>query len=267
MNILSQLMDESTRLPAIIALLYRVPAVLIALTLHELAHGYVALRCGDPTAQMMGRLSFNPLRHLHPIGTIMMFLFGFGFARPVPVNSRNFRNYRRDDLLVSLAGVTANFLLFFFSTLLLFGLNQLLWKPEIWAEASQREFLRADGLMNYLFYQILNPPQELSYGFSQLMRTPWLIYAQRFLMVFSMINLSLCLFNLLPIPPFDGYHVFNDIFLRGKLHVSAKVVSVLVIAVFALFYFSSFASRWLGQAVYFVQGSVSELILWIFGLG
>ena len=111
MNILSQLMDETTRLSAVIALLYRVPAVLIALTLHELAHGYVALRCGDPTAQMLGRLTFNPLRHLDPIGTLFMFLFGFGWARPVPVNPRNFKRFRRDDFLVSAAGVTVNFLL------------------------------------------------------------------------------------------------------------------------------------------------------------
>ena len=89
LSILSQL--QSDPVSTLIALLYRVPAVLIALTLHELAHGYVALRCGDPTAQMMGRLSFNPLRHLDPVGTAFMLLFGFGWARPVPVNPRNFK--------------------------------------------------------------------------------------------------------------------------------------------------------------------------------
>ena len=70
MSIFSQLQSDPTG--TIIMVLYRIPAVLIALTLHELAHGYVALRCGDPTAQMMGRLSFNPLRHLDPIGAVFM---------------------------------------------------------------------------------------------------------------------------------------------------------------------------------------------------
>ena len=75
MSILSQLQSDPTGF--LISFLYRVPAVLIALTLHELAHGYVALKCGDPTAQMLGRLTFNPLKHLDPVGTIFMFLFGF----------------------------------------------------------------------------------------------------------------------------------------------------------------------------------------------
>ena len=110
LSILSQL--QSDPVSTLIALLYRVPAVLIALTLHELAHGYVALRCGDPTAQMMGRLSFNPLRHLDPVGMAFMLLFGFGWARPVPVNPRNFKHFRRDDLLVSIAGVAMNLILF-----------------------------------------------------------------------------------------------------------------------------------------------------------
>ena len=161
-----------------------------------------------------------------------------------------------------------NLLLFFFSTWVVFGLNQVLWKPEIWAAESitQREFLRADGLMNYLLYQLVNPPAELASGFRPLMRVPWLIYVQRFVMMFSMINLSLAVFNLLPIPPLDGYHVVNDIFLRGRLHLPARVVNILVIAVLVMFYFFDFASRWLGRAVYFIQGGVAELILMIFGM-
>ena len=116
MGILSQWQSDPTG--TLILLLYRAPAVLIALTLHELAHGYIALRCGDPTAQMLGRLSFNPLKHLDPVGTLFMFLFGFGWAKPVPVNPRNFRHFKRDDIIVSLAGVTMNLLqVIFFSAL------------------------------------------------------------------------------------------------------------------------------------------------------
>ena len=127
MGILSGLQSDPQG--TLILLLYRIPAILIALTLHELAHGYVALRCGDPTAQMMGRLSFNPLRHLDPIGTLFMLLFGFGWARPVPVNPRNFKNFRRDDLLVSIAGVVTNFCLFFLSMLIMVLTTTLLFTP------------------------------------------------------------------------------------------------------------------------------------------
>lgn len=272
MDILSGLQSDFTG--TVIELLYRIPAVLIALTLHELAHGYVALKCGDPTAQMLGRLTFNPLKHLTPIGTIMMILFRVGFAKPVPVNPRNFKHYRRDDLLVSIAGVTVNFILFFLTTWLIFGLNQALWKPEFLAgkvgmdrahlETAQRSFLRMDGIMNMAFYQLVTYPADSA---ADLMRTPWLIYVQRFLMTFSIINLCYCLFNLLPIPPLDGYHVVNDIFLRGKLHIPAKVVNALAVGLLFLVYFSSFFSVWFSRAVQFVQGGVAEMILAICGMG
>ena len=123
-NLISQL--RSDPVAALASMLISIPAILIALTLHEIAHGYVAKRCGDPTAEMLGRLSLNPLHHLDPIGTLCMLIFGFGWAKPVPINPRNFKNYRRDDLLVSLAGITVNLLLFFFATLLMTGLNQII---------------------------------------------------------------------------------------------------------------------------------------------
>jgi len=80
------------------------------LTIHEFAHGWVAHKCGDDTALYAGRLTLNPLAHLDLFGTIAFIIAGFGWAKPVPVNPYNFRNPRRDDILVSLAGVTANFL-------------------------------------------------------------------------------------------------------------------------------------------------------------
>ena len=86
--------------------------ILLSLILHECAHGYVALKCGDPTAWMMGRLSLNPAKHLDPIGTLCMVFLRVGWAKPVPVNPRNFRHYRRDYILVSIAGIAVNFLLF-----------------------------------------------------------------------------------------------------------------------------------------------------------
>lgn len=87
------------------------PAILFALTVHEYAHGWVADRLGDPTAREAGRLTFNPLAHLDPIGTLMLFLVHFGWAKPVPVNPYNLRNPKRDMIWVSLAGPVANILL------------------------------------------------------------------------------------------------------------------------------------------------------------
>ncbi|MBR3739425.1 MAG: site-2 protease family protein [Clostridia bacterium] len=308
MGILSAL--QSDPIGTLIILLYQIPAILIALTLHELSHGYVAYRCGDPTAQMMGRLTFNPLKHLDPIGTLFMVLFGFGWARPVPVNPRNYKHYRRDDLLVSLAGIAMNFCLFLMIMLLMTGVNQLLWKPELWTLGSlttPREFLSFQGMNFYTvlsggnsiivedatqyirsvtdnsaYLSLLTPSQfqnmSIVYdstgtyyfaleGLSEYLRSPWLIYVQRFLMFFARINLSLAVFNLIPIPPLDGYHVVNDIFLRGRLHIPAKVMNLLMIGMLALFYFTDIFSTAISTAVYFVQGGVLNAILWVFGLG
>ena len=308
LGILSSLQSDPRG--TLIILLYNLPAVLISLTLHELAHGYVALRCGDPTAQMMGRLSFNPLRHLDPIGTLFMFLFGFGWARPVPVNPRNYKNFRRDDLLVSIAGIVMNLCLFLTATCFMVGLNQLLWKPEVWQLGSMTtpsQFLRFDGMNFYpilsgenhlvierandylasvsggqAYLNILTPMKYRSmslvytaagdYYFTadvmnEYLRYPWMMYIQRFLMYFTRINLSLAVFNLLPIPPLDGYHVVNDIFLRGRLHIPAKVVNILMVGMLILLYFTTFITTAISTAVSFVQGAVINGILAVFGLG
>jgi Zn-dependent protease len=88
--------------------LLRIPAILIAITIHEFAHGWVALLSGDATARNQGRLTLNPLAHLDPLGALMMFFGPFGWARPVPVNPNNFRNRRRDMILVAAAGPVSN---------------------------------------------------------------------------------------------------------------------------------------------------------------
>lgn len=92
-------------------------AFLISLSCHEAAHAYVANRLGDPTAKLMGRLTLNPFKHLDPWGTIFLFIVGFGWGIPVPINPRNFKNEKLDSLKVSLAGPATNLLLAF-----LFGL-------------------------------------------------------------------------------------------------------------------------------------------------
>jgi Zn-dependent protease len=91
-------------------LILSAPAILFGLTIHEFSHGWVAWQLGDPTAKMMGRLTLNPLKHLDPIGTIALFLFRFGWAKPVPIDPRNFRHPTRDMAISSLAGPGANLL-------------------------------------------------------------------------------------------------------------------------------------------------------------
>jgi len=91
--------------------------LLYSIILHELAHGWVAWRMGDPTAKWLGRLTLNPLKHLDPLGTAMLFLFGFGWAKPVPVNLSNIPNTRRGFILVSSAGIIANMIVAFLALL------------------------------------------------------------------------------------------------------------------------------------------------------
>lgn len=93
--------------------------LLYSIIIHELAHGWVAYKMGDSTAKWLGRLSLNPMRHIDPVGTIMLFVFGFGWAKPVPVNFNNLRDFRKGLIFVSSAGIIANILLAFLSLLLL----------------------------------------------------------------------------------------------------------------------------------------------------
>ncbi|MEL7649454.1 MAG: site-2 protease family protein [Sedimentibacter sp.] len=95
------------------------PGILLGISIHEFSHGYAAVKMGDDTPLMQGRLTLNPLKHLDPMGFMCLLLFGFGWAKPVMINSRNFKNPRRDDAIVSIAGPLANFLTAFLFVLLL----------------------------------------------------------------------------------------------------------------------------------------------------
>ena len=180
------------------SLLYRVPATLIALILHEWAHGFVAYKLGDPTAKMMGRLSLNPLHHLDPLGTMLLFVAGFGWAKPVPIDPHYFKHKNRDDLLVSIAGITMNVLLFLaFYTLYYAALR---------IAVSSGFLVRWQGAFYY------------ASGRNALFE-----YALTLLQYTAVLNLSLAVFNLLPVPPLDGSHLFNDLFLKKNLFVSRTV--------------------------------------------
>lgn len=155
----------------VVELLYRIPIILIALSFHEWAHAYAAYRLGDPTARNLGRMTINPLAHVDPVGFITLALFRFGWAKPVPISTRYFKNPRRDELIVSLAGVTTNLLLAFVSM--------------------------------GIFYVFV-----FTTGVSEM--------GANIFFTFFFLNVGLCVFNLLPIPPLDGYHVAQCLFLRGN---------------------------------------------------
>ena len=117
---ISQLFSDPRN--TIIALLLSLPGILLALSVHEYGHARAAYRCGDNTAAMMGRMTVNPLRHIDPIGLILLCVAGFGWAKPVPVNPRNFKgNYRKCDLMVSLAGITMNLIMFLLGAVVVYG--------------------------------------------------------------------------------------------------------------------------------------------------
>ena len=157
-----------------------IPCVLIALTFHEFAHGYVAYKLGDPTAKYSGRLSMNPIKHLDPIGTICMIFFRFGWAKPVPVNTRYFKKPRRDMALTAAAGPIMNFLLAFVS-LLIFYLLPFLFK-----------LLPLTNFTVNLYVTVSD-----------------------FFLYMHVLNLSLGVFNLIPLPPLDGSRISSHSFLRN----------------------------------------------------
>jgi Zn-dependent protease len=152
------------------------PPLLLALTVHEFAHGYVAYRLGDPTAKSLGRLTLNPLKHLDPIGTIAFFFIKFGWAKPVPVNPAYFKNPKKDMLWVALAGPATNLGLAVISAIV---------TKFIWALASMLPY-------SALAEAILVPLNGM------LIASVW-------------INLVLCIFNFLPIPPLDGSRILTGI--------------------------------------------------------
>lgn len=215
--------------------LLALPGRALALSAHEYAHAWMANKCDDPTARMMGRMTLNPLKHLEPVGTVMMAFLGFGWARPVPVNPRNYRNYRKDDLKVSLAGVTMNLLLFILGFLLMglitaFTLHSLPHYNSISLAAREDIFVGMYAgeqvLVSGSYYYPIAGLFTLAPYLSELLIAPVLGsvagYIYEMLMYFVLVNIALAVFNLLPVPPLDGYHVFNDLLTKRSLFASEK---------------------------------------------
>ncbi len=153
----------------IVGILIRAVAVLLAISVHEMCHGYAAYFLGDKTAKAMGRLSLNPLRHLDPVGALCLMFFGFGWAKPVMVNPRYFKNPKRGMILTSLAGPVSNFILAFLGLVIFKILD-----------------------MTHVFY----------------MDSYLVVLAVLFLCSVIWLNIGLGVFNLIPIPPLDGSKIF-----------------------------------------------------------
>lgn len=177
--------------------------VLFAITLHEVAHGWVANKLGDSTAKMLGRLSLNPIKHVDPMGTVavpaVLLLIGspflFGWAKPVPVNFRNLKNYRKDMVLVAAAGPMANLLM------------AILW------------------ILLMVVFGNLIPDEAVARGFVTMSQNG------------VVINLVLLVFNLLPIPPLDGGRVLSGLVPPSFSRVLDQVEPYGMIIVVALLYF------------------------------
>jgi Zn-dependent protease len=164
-------------------LLYITAILLLALPLHEFAHAWVAHRFGDNTARDQGRLSLNPFRHLDPLGSLMMYVAHFGWAKPVPVDARNFKHRRLGMLLVALAGPFSNLLLAFVSMMVIGLLTKL----------------TMTGIIT----------EGAGWG------TTVLYSAFDLLGMLVQINILLAIFNMLPVPPLDGSRVLSS-FLPDK---------------------------------------------------
>ncbi|HTW46240.1 MAG TPA: site-2 protease family protein [Acidobacteriaceae bacterium] len=197
-------------------------AILVfALSLHEAAHAWMASQLGDPTARMLGRLTLNPMKHIDPIGTVlipltMLFLFpGFlvGWAKPTPVTTRNFRNLRRDDILTTIAGPVSNLVAAAGATLLLIVLARL----SAPGAAMVREL--ASGI----------PTPGLNMG-NPAVPIAMLLYIAVWL------NLILAVFNLIPLPPLDGSHVLRHFLPYKALRFYDSIGMIGLIAFFFLGY-------------------------------
>lgn len=205
-----------------------VPA-LMAITCHEVSHGFVADKLGDNTARYMGRLTLNPIKHLDIFGTLMIFIVGIGWAKPVPVNFNNLRHPKRDMIWVAAAGPITNFILATVSAMALRGIAAV----------------SVNGSAVPLF-QVFVEPIALMLAFS--------VY----------INLLLAIFNLIPVPPLDGGRVAVGLLPYRQSVAYSRIepfgMIIIIVLVFFTDIFSYVISPILSMGVHFLAGPQSSLV-------
>src|ERR1700677_2925550 len=179
-----------------VVIFFEIVVLILAFSVHECAHAWTAMRLGDPTAAMLGRVTLNPIKHLDPVGSVLFPLIslvygGFlvGWAKPTPVTGRNFKNYRRDDILVTLAGPASNLLSASIALILLIVIKHILPAGEATIATAVAIAQKIPGV----------PTEGL----------PTLFPIALFLYFVIFINLLLFVFNLIPIPPLDGSHILR----------------------------------------------------------
>ena len=213
---------------ALAGLMLCLPIVVLALSVHETAHGYVAYKLGDPTARSLGRLSLNPLKHLDPMGFLCMVAFGFGWARPVPVNSRYFKKPKRNMALCAVAGPASNVLLAFVFALLM-----------------------------KLTFAIL-PAFDFNFdGYAFVAIQLWLILLE----LGVSLNISLAVFNLIPIPPLDGSKILYMFLPPKVLYKFLQYERQISLALLLLVAFGA-----LSGPLSMISGMLTSLIFLILGM-
>lgn len=214
---LTELFSNGFAKEAVIQIILLIPVIIISLTVHEYCHGYAAYKCGDPTARNLGRLTLNPIKHLDPIGTIMMLVFGFGYAKPVPINTRNFEKPRRDICIVSVVGPLSNVLLCFFGVLVYRG------------------------------------SIAVALNFSWITQSSMPLWAawSMFCTTFIVCNASLAVFNLLPIPPLDGSRLLSVILPPKAAYTLARYENYIMLGLIVLLYLGKLDGiiSYLGSAI------------------
>ena len=214
----------------LIMILLTFPVVLISLVIHELAHGWVAKKLGDPTAKYMGRLTLNPLSHLDPIGTVSMLLFGIGWAKPVPIDPRYFKKPKKGMALVGLAGPVSNLIIAFTASLLR-RVTVAIYAYALPQSAINPTSLRAFTIIYSFFY------------------------------IFEILNISLAVFNLIPVPPFDGSRVFYfllpDKYYFGVMRYERYIMMITLVVLF---------TGLLDVPLAYARGGISYLFDFIIGL-
>ncbi|MBK5275511.1 MAG: site-2 protease family protein [Desulfuromonadales bacterium] len=203
---------------------------MLAIVCHEVSHGYIAWRFGDPTARMMGRLTLNPIKHIDIVGTLMIFFVGIGWAKPVPVVYENLHNPKRDMIWVAAAGPITNILLATISALLLRGI--------------------------VAFGSPVSPGTPLAMIVEPLV----------LMLAFSVyINLLLAIFNMIPLPPLDGGRVMTGLLPYRQANALARIepygMIIIIVLVFFTNIFSYVISPLLQIGVNLLAGPQSGLVM------